>query len=71
MFYAVLKKKRKQVNFIFRCPFNKKKFIEIGLDLNFKIILEQENVGKKSLLPLQKIRDATPMNLGTPNWIAI
>ena len=48
-------------------PCQTKKIIEIGLDLNFKIILQEENVGKKTLLPLQKIRDATPMNLGTPN----
>ena len=68
MFYAVLKKKSgNRSTLFFDALLNKKKFIEIGLDLNLKIILQEENVGKKSLLPLQKIRDATPMNLGMPN----
>ena len=71
MFYAVLKKSGNRSTLFFDALSKKKKFIETGLDLNFKIILQEENVGKKSLLPLQKIRDATPMNLGTPNWIAI
>ena len=71
MFYAVLKKSGNRSTLFFDALWNKKKFIEIGLDLNFKIILQEENVGKKSLLPLQKIRDATLMNLGMPEWIAI
>ena len=60
MFYAVLKKKRKQVNFIFRWPVKKKKFIEIGLDLNFKIILQEENVGKKITFTLTKNKGRNP-----------
>ena len=67
MFYAVLKNRGNRSTLFFDALSNKKKFIEIGLDLNFKIILQEKNVGKKSLLPLQKIRDGTPMNLGTPN----
>ena len=54
MFSAALKKSENRSTLFFDALSNKQKFIEIGLDLNFKIILQEENVGKKITFTLTK-----------------
>ena len=60
MFYAVLKKSGNRSTLFSDALSNKKKFIEIGLDLNLKMILQEENVGKKITFTLTKNKGCNP-----------